>query len=77
MPQLSDLRDSGALEQDADNVLFLHRDDYYEPTDNPGEALVRVAKQRNGPTGDVHLTFIKPEFRFEDATGPGQGPPPF
>jgi replicative DNA helicase len=67
-PMLSDLRESGAIEQDADVVLMLHRPDYYnkegdEPT---GEAEVIIAKQRNGPTGDVKLAFINHQLRFEN-----------
>jgi replicative DNA helicase len=65
-PRLSDLRESGAIEQDADVVLMLFRDDYYNPTDeNRGIAEVIVAKQRNGPTGTVKLAFIKEYTRFE------------
>lgn len=66
-PQLSDLRESGAIEQDADAVLFLYRDDYYfEDSEDRGKAEVIVAKQRNGATGKVMVKFI-PEFtRFDD-----------
>lgn len=65
-PQLSDLRESGALEQDADVVLLLHRPDYYDPkTAEPGLTELIVAKQRNGPTGVVKLRFIKEQTRFE------------
>jgi len=65
-PRLSDLRESGAIEQDADVVLMLFREDYYSPTDeNKGIAEVIVAKQRNGPTGTVKLAFIKEYTRFE------------
>jgi replicative DNA helicase len=57
-PQLSDLRESGSLEQDADVVMFLHRDELYDKdTDRKGIADVIVQKQRNGPIGDVVLTF--------------------
>lgn len=66
-PQLSDLRESGAIEQDADLVLMMHREDYYDPKDKPGEATLIVAKNRNGPVGDVPLTFIRNEMRFESA----------
>ena len=65
-PILSDLRESGAIEQDADVVLMLHRPDYYKPEDHPGEAEVIVAKQRNGPTGVVNLAFIGNQLRFEN-----------
>lgn len=70
-PRLSDLRESGALEQDADNVLFIHREEKYAETDEErkecdGRATVIVAKQRNGDTGDVPLTFIKEFARFEN-----------
>lgn len=66
-PVLSDLRDSGALEQDADQVWFVHRPEVYEPTaDNRGLAEIIIAKSRNGPTGIVKLMFRKEEMRFED-----------
>ena len=65
-PRLSDLRESGAIEQDADVVLMLFREDYYNPTDeNKGIAEVIIAKQRNGPTGSVKLAFISEYTRFE------------
>jgi replicative DNA helicase len=65
-PRLSDLRESGAIEQDADVVLMLFREDYYNPTDeNRGIAEVMIAKQRNGPTGTVKLAFISEYTRFE------------
>jgi len=57
-PSLADLRDSGSLEQDADVVMFLHRDDYYDPnSDRQGIADLIIAKQRNGPTGDIELKW--------------------
>jgi replicative DNA helicase len=65
-PRMSDLRESGSIEQDADVVLLLHRDDAYDPTQNPGEADLIIAKQRNGPVGDVKLTFQKELTRFRD-----------
>ncbi|MCL2001423.1 MAG: replicative DNA helicase [Planctomycetes bacterium] len=65
-PILSDLRESGAIEQDADVVLMLHRHDYYKPDEKTGEAEVIIAKQRNGPTGSVDLAFIKNQLRFEN-----------
>ena len=69
-PRLSHLRESGAIEQDADVVMFVHRDEYYETSEEDraqvaGEADLIVAKQRNGPTGDVKLTWKKEYTRFE------------
>jgi len=68
-PQLSDLRESGALEQDADIVAFIYRDEVYnrdENNPNKGKAEVIVAKHRNGPTGVVNLAFLKSYTRFEN-----------
>src|SRR3954471_14547638 len=70
-PQLSDLRESGALEQDADVVMFIYREDLYAdksqaPTDAQGVAELIIAKQRNGPTGVVRLAFIREFTRFEN-----------
>ena len=71
-PQLSDLRESGSIEQDADVVMFLNRPEYYGITkDQNGESLEGVAeviigKQRNGPTGSINLAFIKEYARFEN-----------
>jgi replicative DNA helicase len=68
-PQLSDLRESGALEQDADVVAFIYRDEVYnreENNPNRGKAEIIVAKHRNGPTGVVNLAFLKSYTRFED-----------
>lgn len=66
-PQLSDLRESGAIEQDADVVVLLLREEYYSPTsENQGIAEVIIAKQRNGPVGSLKLTFIKEYTRFEN-----------
>lgn len=65
-PQLSDLRESGAIEQDADVVALLLREEYYNPTEeNRGVAELNIAKQRNGPTGTIKLTFISEYARFE------------
>ena len=65
-PQLSDLRESGALEQDADVVMFIFREDMYEETpENENVAEIIVGKQRNGPTGTVKLAFLKQQTRFE------------
>lgn len=67
-PQLSDLRESGAIEQDADLVVFLFREEYYNPTEeNRNKAEAIIAKQRNGPTGSIELVFLKEWTRFENA----------
>jgi replicative DNA helicase len=66
-PQLSDLRESGAIEQDADLVCLLVREEYYNPTEeNKGVAEIIIAKQRNGPVGTIKLSFIKEYMRFEN-----------
>jgi len=66
-PLLSDLRESGALEQDADVVIMIYREDMYEATEeNQGIAELIMAKQRNGPTGSVRLAFIREFTRFEN-----------
>lgn len=66
-PQLSDLRESGAIEQDADVVVLMMREEYYNPTEeNRGVAEINIAKQRNGPVGTVKLAFIKEYMRFEN-----------
>jgi len=68
-PQLSDLRESGALEQDADVVAFIYRDEIYNRDENnpqKGKAEIIIAKQRNGPVGVVHLTFLGTYTRFEN-----------
>lgn len=66
-PRMSDLRESGSIEQDADVILLLYREDYYsKTTENQGIVEVIVAKQRNGPTGDLKLHFAKEYMRFEN-----------
>jgi replicative DNA helicase len=66
-PQLSDLRESGALEQDADVVVFIYREEEYNTTpDNRGIAEIIIGKQRNGPTGVIKMAFIKEYTRFEN-----------
>jgi replicative DNA helicase len=66
-PQLSDLRESGAIEQDADIILFIHRDEMYnsDPSGR-GKALLKIGKNRAGPTGEVDLTFIREYTKFEN-----------
>ncbi|MFZ0042271.1 MAG: replicative DNA helicase [Solirubrobacteraceae bacterium] len=69
-PVLSDLRESGAIEQDADLVMFIYRDEYYEKdSERPGEADIIIAKHRNGPVGDVVLTFQKEYPKFMNYAG--------
>ncbi len=66
-PVLSDLRDSGSIEQDADIVLFLYRDDYYnKESEKPGVCEVNIAKHRNGPPGVVDLTWVARYTKFSD-----------
>ncbi|MBN1808719.1 MAG: replicative DNA helicase [Planctomycetes bacterium] len=67
-PMLSDLRESGSIEQDADVVMLLHRHDYYDPDDHPGELEIIIAKNRNGPTGNVTLAYMRNQMRMEDIT---------
>jgi replicative DNA helicase len=65
-PQLSDLRESGSIEQDADVVMFVYREEYYKPDDPSlkGKATIILAKQRNGPTADINLTFLREFTKF-------------
>ncbi len=71
-PVMSDLRESGAIEQDADVIMFIYRDEVYNPeTADKGLAEILLAKQRNGPTGMVKLTFMGQFTRFENYANPG------
>ncbi len=73
-PVMSDLRESGAIEQDADLIMMIYREEVYEPnTTRKGIADIIIAKQRNGPVGEVHLTFLGEYTRFENLVAESYG----
>ena len=78
IPVLADLRESGAIEQDADLIMFLYREEVYDrDTVNRGIAEVIIGKQRNGPVGSLKLAFLAPFTRFENLSHEAQSPPPY
>jgi replicative DNA helicase len=71
-PLMSDLRESGAIEQDADIILMMYREEYYkQDTSEKGIAEVIIGKHRNGPTGTVKLTFLGEYTKFQNFAAPG------
>jgi replicative DNA helicase len=73
-PRMADLRESGAIEQDADLVLLLHRPEYYDANEQPGIAELIIAKNRNGATGSIKLTFLRNTTRFENLANIAEPP---
>jgi replicative DNA helicase len=78
-PILADLRDSGAIEQDADVIAFLYRHSYYDPSDleSKGKAEVNIAKQRNGPTKAVQVAFVENTATFQNLARSDRFPPQY